>query len=84
MQTQVVSTDLFLDLATRSQKAPAQDLLDSLDPDGFHVVWMSFPHNDDTVRAAWMCKVTGHDEAVHVLMDVSFEDFNALPTKEAV
>lgn len=84
MLTQVASTDLFLDMATRSTKAPAQDLLDSLDPDGFHVVWMSFPHNDDSVRVAWMCKFTGRTEPVHVLMDVSFEDFSVLPTREAV
>lgn len=67
----------------------SDELVASLDPDGLHVCSLNIPHvarTDGTEtprwpmhrRCVWLCKTTGVDEAVQLVLDVTQEDFDAL------
>lgn len=49
------------------------------DPQGMHIAWNHFLHNDTHIRASWFVKVKGSDEPSHVTFDVPLDEFNKLP-----
>ena len=53
---------------------------DRLDPDGIHVCYLVFPHNDVHPRTMWLVKELERDEPQHVTIDMTWEDLHALPT----
>lgn len=48
----------------------------NIDPDGFHVLGLSFIHNDDHMRTQWLVKMKGEDEPVTLYLDVTFDALN--------
>jgi hypothetical protein len=58
------------------------DLINRLDPDGTHVL-NGIVGLEDGVRCAVLAKVTGSDQPVAAMLDLSYEDFNALPDAPA-
>ena len=60
-----------------------KEQLGALDPDGVHVVHTHYPHGDaQCVRCLLFCKLAGSPDAATASIDVTFEDFEALPTYE--
>lgn len=56
-------------------RGPNEALMESLDPDGVHVVASQFIHNDCELRVMWLVKQLGVEEPATVFMDNSFEAF---------
>jgi hypothetical protein len=59
---------------------------ENIDPDGKHVLGLSFIHNDDHMRTQWLVKMKDEDEPVPLWLDVTFEALNfakLLATQEA-
>jgi len=51
-----------------------------IDPDGLHVLGMSFPHNDIEMRTQWFCKMTKSDEPTEIWLDVDFSTLKECTT----
>lgn len=80
----LANTGLFEDLAYDADKRQrnrrvTQALLDALDPNGYHVVTLATMHNDVEVRTQWLVKLAGQDEPATVWLDMSFDNYHALP-----
>jgi hypothetical protein len=96
MATNVIDTESFKTISADSiergyNRLPSDELLDALDPDGTHVLVLSLPHDHIAgaldpegghVRTEWMMKLTGKEEAVNIFLDMTWENFNALPKIE--
>ena len=54
-------------------RGPNEALMESLDPEGVHVVARQFLHNDCELRVMWLVKQLGVEEPATVWMDNSFE-----------
>jgi hypothetical protein len=88
----VVSTPRLAELNYRAvrerrNRALTDECIDALDPEGIHVLMFSMVHNDCEMRTQWMLKFRDRDAADSPLMgfvDMTFEDFNALPTLDMV
>ena len=52
-----------------------------VDPDGLHVMVMSFPHNDVEMRTQWLCKMRDIAEPIDIWLDVDFEALNECTTE---
>ena len=46
----------------------------NIDPDGIHVLGLSFIHNDDHMRTQWLVKMKDEDAPVTLYLDVTFEE----------
>tara|TARA_R110002074_G_scaffold330141_1_gene500676 strand:+ start:56 stop:337 length:282 start_codon:yes stop_codon:yes gene_type:complete len=44
-----------------------------VDPDGTHVMGLSFLHNDIEMRTQWLCKMKGEKEPEEIWLDVDFD-----------
>lgn len=87
----VVGTEQFRDIAKESiergyNRLPSDDLLESLAPEGVHLLVISMPHehiagapSDLHMRTIWMMMLQDEDEAATVAMDMPWECFTALP-----
>ncbi len=76
----IAASDGFLALARESKgcnQGPSQRCLRNLDPASYHVAVWRFLHNDVEWRVKWAVKLVNRDEPVYVLMDNSFEAFDA-------
>jgi hypothetical protein len=45
----------------------------NIDPDGTHILGLSFVHNGDHMRTQWLVKMIDEDEPVTLYLDVTFE-----------
>lgn len=56
--------------------------LQSIDPDGFHIVGFSFIHDDDHVRTLVLVKLRGKELPAHATLDIELDVFRDLPRKQ--
>ena len=61
----------------RNRSVYEDKFIQSIDPNGTHVMGLSFPHNDVEMRTQWLCKMNESNEPVEIWLDV---DFDALET----
>jgi hypothetical protein len=94
----VIDSESFWRIANESIKTgynrlPSDELLADLDPDGGHVLAFSMPHEhiagervDPHFRTEWLVKIVDQKEPVRVFMDMSWDNYNAIPdmTKEEI
>jgi hypothetical protein len=85
MLLKVLSTDELLKLNESSIKNKrnqnlSDEAYDLLDPEGIHVVENHFIHNDVEIRLILMLKQMDSDGPARALLDVSFEEFDAIRT----
>jgi len=70
----------------RQNRRVPSAFLDTLDPDGVHVIVFHMDHvnweGTPGVRCRIFCKQKGQEEPTAVWIDLRHEDFNALPTIE--
>jgi hypothetical protein len=57
----------------RNRSVYENKFIQEVDPNGTHVMGLSFPHNDVEVRTQWMCKMKDSDEPVEIWLDVDFD-----------
>lgn len=62
-------------------RALSDACLARLDPNGVHLIAFSMPHNDVEVRAFLMMKASGTINPMEAFLDMSFEDYAAIPTR---
>jgi hypothetical protein len=82
----VTDTPSFIKLAKDSEgrnRGPTPALLDSLDPDGIHLLQVEMVHNDHELRGWWLCKLKDIQKPVPIFMDNSFEAFERLTSSVA-
>ena len=81
------STKSFLEFAYnsegRNRSVDTEWLEESIDPDGKHVLGMSFLHNDAEVRSLWLVKFKDTMEPQQLWLDVDIRLFNALAESTA-
>ena len=90
----VLDSEDFRTIATDSIKRgynrlPSDELLEALDPDGLHVLELTLPHEhingrrvDLHMRTEWLVKIVDEDKPVRVFMDMSWDNYNAIPERE--
>ncbi len=57
----------------RNRSVYEDKFIQSIDPDGMHVMGLSFPHNDVEMRTQWLCKMNESNEPVEIWLDVDFD-----------
>ena len=63
----------------------SQEFIDRLDPDGFHLVGITLPHEhaqgvkvDPHIRGQWFCKMKDADDPEMAFLDMPLDMFNGL------
>tara|TARA_Y100000593_G_C4266098_1_gene314871 strand:+ start:1066 stop:1299 length:234 start_codon:yes stop_codon:yes gene_type:complete len=59
----------------RGRSVYEDKFVQSVDPNGTHVLGLSIPHNDVEMRTQWLCKMRDSETPVEIWLDV---DFNVL------
>ena len=57
----------------RNRSVYEDKFAEMVDPDGMHVMALSFLHNDCEMRTQWVCKMKDTDEPAEIWLDVDFE-----------
>lgn len=85
MKYKVANTEDLLFLCEQAERYPTRNravdtdkLREVIDPNGFHLIEFSMPHNDVEMRTRWMVKFADDDLPHELWLDMSFEHFNAL------
>jgi hypothetical protein len=87
----VANTDLIKQLnakavATERNRSLSDHAIELLDPYGTHLCTFNMIHNDREMRTGWMLKFAGvpaeKTPESMAFIDMTFEDFNDLPTVE--
>ena len=76
----VIDTKSLVELNDKAVKAEfhrslTDEFINSLDPEGFHLVINSMIHNDTEMRMEILCKQNDSSQPVEVWLDCSFNDF---------
>ena len=65
-------THLVTNARGRNRSVHEDQLFAAIDPDGVHVLGMSFPHNDVEMRTQWFVKLKEAKEPTQIWLDVDF------------
>jgi len=65
----------------RNRSVYEEKFISDVDPDGAHLLAMSFPHNDVELRTKWFCKMKDSDEPVVIWLDVDFDVYEKVTCK---
>ncbi len=66
---------LVMNASGRGRSVYEDKFVQSVDPNGTHVLGLSIPHNDVEMRTQWLCKMRDSETPVEIWLDV---DFNVL------
>ena len=65
----------------RNRSIDNEVFAESVDPEGLHVMVMSFPHNDVEMRTQWLCKMRDLKDPIDVWLDVDLDALNECTTE---
>ena len=68
---------LVLNASGRNRSVDEDLFVQTVDPNGTHVLGMQFPHNDIEMRTQWFCKMRGTNDPAVVWLDVDFKALNS-------
>jgi hypothetical protein len=69
----VTNTDGLMELAKLAHGSPEDNLRESLDPDGFHMLGLTMLHNDVEWRTQWYIKLRGESSMHMIWLDVPLD-----------
>jgi hypothetical protein len=91
-ETKIVGTAQFIEISRRSieqgyNRLPTDEFLDSLDPEGTHILTFSMPHEHAAgvevaphMRTLWLAKMKDMEKGVDITLDMTLDDFDSLTT----
>jgi len=65
----------------RNRSVHKEKFISDIDPEGSHVLAMSFPHNGVELRTKWFCKMKNSDKPVVIWLDVDFDVYEKVASK---